>query len=157
MQANERVNVGVAEMAPVIKESLAKGNDVRLLVRGVSMHPLLQNERDFVVISPATSVKKRDIAFFERENGICVLHRVVKIRKNGFYCAGDNQVTVEGPIGLDRLLGVVTVLVRNGKELSVKNAKYRLYSFVWTALRPIRRPVVSVLRFFKRLIKRKGK
>ena len=147
------VKVGVAEMVPIIKESLAAGNDVRLIVRGVSMHPLLENERDSVVISPATRVKKRDIALFERESGALVLHRVAKVRKKGFYCVGDNQVELEGPISHDRLLGVATVLVRNGKEISVKNVRYRLYAAVWTALRPIRRPVVAVLRFFKRIFK----
>ena len=149
------VRVGVAELAPIIKESLAKGNDVRLIVRGISMYPLLVNERDFVVVSPAVRVKKRDVALYERASGTLVLHRVVKVRKEGFFCVGDNQVKVEGPIPYASLLGVATVLVRNGRELSVKNVKYRAYAFVWTAVRPIRRAVVAVLRFVKRLFLRK--
>jgi hypothetical protein len=155
MSEKHGVKVGLAEIAPVIKESLNSGNDVRLIVTGTSMYPLLTPERDAVVVSPCKSIKKRDIAFFERKSGLLVMHRVVKVKKDGFYCVGDNQTVVEGPISYENLLGKITLMVRNGKEIDVKSTKYRAYAWFWTAVRPIRRGVLAAWRKLKRVFKGK--
>lgn len=153
--AIDGVKVGVKEISPIIEETLREGNNVRLIVTGSSMYPLLTPERDSVVIRPATSVKKGDLALFKRSNGLIVLHRVAKVKKAGFYCVGDNQTRLEGPLSDDQILGVATTLIRDGKEISENSRTYRLYALVWLTLRPIRRAVVAVLRKIKRIFKGK--
>ena len=154
MSENRGVKVGISDIAPVIKETLKAGNNVRLIVTGTSMYPLLTPERDSVVVAPCDTIKKRDIAFFERVSGLLVMHRVVKAKKDGFYCVGDNQIVVEGPISYDNLLGKIILLVRNGKEIDVRSLRYRIYAWFWTLVRPFRRGVLAVRRKIKGIFKR---
>ena len=65
-------------------------------VEGDSMMPLLDQHRDTVKIVPvSTELKKYDIPLYRRPNGKLVLHRIIKVEKNGFITCGDNRFRTE--------------------------------------------------------------
>lgn len=141
-----------------IEALLKGGKTIRLFPEGYSMYPLLMPGRDEVILSPLPKRKlcRGDVVLYRRDQGILVLHRVCRCRKDGFYMVGDNQVQTEGPIRPDQMIGIMTGMVRKGKMISTDDWWYRLMSGIWLGMRPVRRcimvPGAKVKRFLKRIL-----
>lgn len=122
------------EIIPLIKE----GCTVPFTVSGGSMEPFLAGCRDSVYITaPILPLKKGDIAFFERESGKIVMHRVCKVTENGYYFIGDAQTISEGPIPDSAVIGKVNSVTRKGKTIC-KGFIWFFFRHVWLAIIPLR-------------------
>ena len=77
-------------------------------------------------------------------------HFSVQITKEGFYMVGDNQTHIEGPLQAEQIHGKLIEIIRKGKSISVENIVYRVLSWIWLCLRPIRRPISVVIAFIKK-------
>ena len=65
------------EYMKVVRSILEEGKEVPLVVTGNSMMPFLIDRRDQVLIKRIERpLKKGDIAFFQRENGQYIMHRI---------------------------------------------------------------------------------
>ncbi len=122
----------LSEYDETIREVLESGGEFRIYPSGTSMLPLLREGRDSVsLIKPSGQLKKSDIAFYLRENGAYVLHRVVK-SENGIYTmCGDNQIALEKGIDHNRVIGVVSRIFRDDKVIDLNSVGYKLYLFLW--------------------------
>lgn len=127
-----------------LEQLLENGNRICVKPQGYSMYPLLVPGRDAVIIEQHDSYRLRrgDIVLFRREGSILVLHRICRRRGDDFFMVGDNQKQIEGPIRRKQIKGKVTTVIRGGRTISVENRLYRMYSFIWLWLRPLR-PVLS--------------
>jgi hypothetical protein len=78
------------EALNVIEESINKGENVKLRIRGNSMAPLLINNFDYVTLQPIKGhkIKIGDIIFF-RYKGSFLMHRVVKTDPASIVTKGD--------------------------------------------------------------------
>ena len=130
------VKIHLADYYPLIRETLDQGGTFSLTITGQSMYPFILGNRDRVTLSPVTGkLKKNDLPFYRRANGQFVLHRIVKVEKDGTYtCCGDHQWWLEKGLKHDQMIGVATEYVRKGKRLTNKNVIYRIYRTVWTWL-----------------------
>ena len=83
-----------------LEQLLQEGNIIRLKPQGFSMYPLFIPGRDEALIQqvPVTSLKRNDVALYRRDQGILVLHRIVRVTADGYYMTGDNQYEIEGPL-----------------------------------------------------------
>lgn len=153
---NNIENVSLADAIDVIEEILSSGGDFKMFPRGTSMLPLIKQNIDSVVIKRHEGpLKKHDIAFYRRADGSFVLHRVMKVCRDGRYVmCGDNQTRLERGVPHEAVIAVVTRICKKDKELSLSSVKYRLYKFFWTKM-PIRRAVFLIRRILRRLFKRK--
>lgn len=135
--------------------ALQEGN-VMIKPEGYSMYPLFVPRRDIAVITKAdtATLKRGDVVLYRRwdASGILVLHRIVRITKEGFYMAGDNQTHIEGPLQAEQIHGKLIEIIRNGKSISVENVVYRVVSFIWLCLRPVRRPISVAVAFVKKKV-----
>lgn len=100
------------------------------IVHGYSMYPLLSNLKDSVYIVKTDDYKKYDVALFQRPNGKLVLHRIIKIKGEIYYFCGDNEFVLE-QVKKQQLIGKMTEFSRNGKEYTINNPRYKIYSRVW--------------------------
>ena len=106
---------------------------------GDSMSPLIRQDRDILIIEkPHGRLKKYDAALYKRDSGQYVLHRVLKVRPDDYVICGDNRYTKEYGIRDRHIIGVLTALVRDGKEISVTDWRYKAYVHLWCDLFPIR-------------------
>ena len=123
-----------------IEKLLRDGHPVRLKPQGFSMYPLFISGRDEAVIAPCdpASLHRGDVALYRRDNSILVLHRIWKVREDGFYMVGDNQTEIEGPLRPDQIRGKLIACNRNGLDFSTNNLLYRLLSGIWLFCRPLR-------------------
>ena len=119
------------------------------------MLPLIRQGRDLLVIERAQGrLKKYDVPLYRRDSGQYVLHRVLKVRKQDYVICGDNRWSKEYGITDRHILGVLTAVLRDGKELSVKDWRYRIYVHFWCDLFPIRAFLLKGIYVLKRMIKR---
>ena len=137
------------------EEELEKSGKLVYTTVGVSMRPLIKQDRDISIISkPTGRLKKFDVALYKRPNGQYVLHRVVKVLENGYVILGDNCVSKEYNIKESQILGVLTSLVRNGKEIDLNSFGYKLYVRARYAHYPVRVIISKTKRFLRKLLKR---
>lgn len=137
------------------EEELEKSGKLVYTTVGVSMRPLIKQDRDIAIISkPRERLKKFDVALYKRPNGQYVLHRVVKVLGNGYVILGDNCISKEYNIKDSQILGVLTSLNRNGKEIDLNSFGYKLYVRARYAHYPVRVIISKSKRFIKRLLKR---
>ncbi len=137
------------------EEELEKSGKLVYTTVGISMRPLIKQDRDIAIISkPRERLKKFDVALYKRPNGQYVLHRVVKVLGNGYVILGDNCISKEYNIKDSQILGVLTSLNRNGKEIDLNSFGYKFYVRARYAHYPVRVIISKSKRFIKRLLKR---
>ncbi|WP_028518354.1 S24/S26 family peptidase [Ruminococcus flavefaciens] len=138
------------------EEQLAKNGKLIYTNKGDSMMPLIKQDRDLLIIKPVQGrLKKYDVPLYKRDSGQYVLHRILKVRKNDYVICGDNRWVKEYGIRDRHIIGVLVAVIRNGKEVSVNNWKYKVYVHLWCDLFPLRALMVHVISKISRY--RKGK
>lgn len=112
------------------RTALMKGNIIRLKPQGSACIPSSPG-RDEALIQqvPVTSLKRNDVALYRRDQGILVLHRIVRVTANGYYMTGDNQYEIEGPLRPDQFRGKLIAFVRKGKK-SLSGILYTAFSLL---------------------------
>ena len=118
---------------------------------GNSMWPLLRQGRDLVVIEPAAGrLRRYDVPLYQRDSGKYVLHRVLRVRQRDYVLCGDNRWQRESGIGDRHIVGVLTAVIRDGKEFPVTAFRYRLYVHLWCDLFPLRALILHLIDLYKR-------
>lgn len=121
---------------------------------GDSMQPLIRQGRDLLIIEkPEGRLKKYDVPLYKRDSGKYVLHRIMKVRKDDYVICGDNRYRMEYGITDRNIIGVLTAVVRNGRELHVTDIRYRIYVHLWCDLFPLRACLLRSKKIFERLKK----
>lgn len=142
--------ISMSDMVVIINEQVELGGKVEFTPRGVSMLPMLRNNKDIVVLKKKPDrLKKYDLPLYVRDNGKYVLHRVVKVCDDGSYVmCGDNHVTKEPGITHEQIIAVVCEFTRKGKKYSCNDLGYRCYCRIWYAILPLR----YILRRMRRIL-----
>lgn len=121
---------------------------------GDSMMPLIKQGRDVLVISVVNGrLKRYDIPLYKRDSGQYVLHRILKVRKNDYVICGDNRFNKEYGITDRHIIGVLSGIIRDGREIPVTNIKCRIYAHLWCDLFPVRVLIIRIRQIFKRRLK----
>lgn len=127
----KEVSLHMADIVPLMRESLQEGQSVHFSPRGISMLPMLRQGKDTVTLTSVTGpLKKYDIPLYQRDDGAYVLHRITKVGET-YTCIGDNQFEYEPGIRHDQIIAVVSHFSRAGKQISVENLGYRIYTRLW--------------------------
>lgn len=144
-----------ATFLPEIVKLMEEGHTVTLRLRGYSMRPFLEDNRDKALLSKAINTQLGDVVLAETSPKHFVLHRVVKINGDDVTLRGDGNLGTE-QCKLSDIKGFAIGFYRKGREKLDKTngLKWRTYSFLWCTLLPIRRYLLAFyrriwLRFFK--------
>ena len=109
-------------------------------IRGVSMQPMLRQERDRVLVRPVRRrLQRYDVALYRYPSGKYVLHRVIRVLPQGYVIRGDNCYLDETHVTDAMILGVLDGVIRDGKTISARALRYRLYARVWVWSYPVRK------------------
>lgn len=152
-QKLEQLNIAGKDLVPIMKEQLEAGKTVRFNPKGISMLPLIRQGRDSVTLEKITRpLKRHDIAFYQRDNGQFVLHRIVEVGDT-ITCIGDNQFVYERGLRHDQFFALVSEFSRDGKKHSVNYLPYRIYYHFWYVSRPLRFFALRVINKLRRIFK----
>lgn len=115
------------------EEQLEKHGSLVYTNVGDSMMPLLRQNRDLMVIHRKGEgrCKKYDAVLYRRPAGEYVMHRILKVCPDSYVICGDNRWRREPNVPDEWILGVLTAVVRDGKEIPVTDWRYRLYVHLW--------------------------
>lgn len=121
---------------------------------GDSMMPLIKQGRDVLVISTVNGrLKRYEIPLYKRDSGQYVLHRILKVRKNDYVICGDNRCNKEYGITDRHIIGVLSGIIRDGREIHMTDIKCRIYAHLWCDLFPVRVLIIRIRQIFKRRLK----
>ena len=162
------VGVPLEQLAPIMSECLAQGQEVVLTVTGNSMSPFLRDKKDQVVLVACDpeALQPGDVPLFRRRSGRYVLHRIVE-RDDGVTCTrwgqeeampsrcdslrytmlGDAQWRKEPDIAPDQIIACATAFISRGKRWECDSDAYIRNRMRWHRLLFIR----PVLVFFYHL------
>lgn len=122
-----------------IEEVLAENGRCISKTEGDSMYPLIIEGKHKVLITlPDFPLSKGDVPLYKRDDRY-VLHRIVKVRKNGYVISGDNRGHAEKDITDRDIIGVLagvydgTNLLKSTDAAFIKHTKKVLRNY------PIRR------------------
>ena len=138
------------------EEQLVKTGKLIYTNVGDSMMPLIKQGRDLIVIEPVHGrLKKYDVPLYKRDSGQYVLHRILKVRPDDYVICGDNRWIKEYGIQDRHIIGILTAVIRDGKEIKVTDMKYKLYVHLWCDFFPIRAVITHVVDKLKRMHRRR--
>ena len=126
---------------PQVVALLAEGHTVTLPLRGRSMRPFLEDGRDKALLEAVKeSPRVGDAVLAEVTPGHFVLHRIVDISGERVTLRGDGNINTES-CRLSDVRALATAFYRKGRNTPdrVSDCKWRVYSWLWTRLLPIRR------------------
>lgn len=127
------------------EEILKKDRRLVYKTRGISMLPMLHQNRDIIVIVPPEGqLKKYDVALYKRGTSY-ILHRIIGVQDNEYLIRGDNTFRMEH-VSPELVIGVLTGFVRNGKSYTVEDTGYQIYCRIWNAIYPLRKMLFRMRR-----------
>ena len=135
---------------PEVARLVNEGKSVTLPLRGYSMRPYLEDQRDKgLLVKPKEPLKVGDVILAEIEPQRYALHRIVKIEGDDITMYGDGNFSPEHIKRTD-VLAIATGFYRKGsKKLdSVDTIYYKVYWRSWVALRPLRRYLLLLWRLY---------
>ena len=147
--------ISLDDIFPIISEQLVSGGNASFTIHGTSMLPFLKDRKDKVWITkPNRELKKYDIIFYRLDGVGFILHRIVKVTRDGVICRGDNHTDNEPLLKFDDVIALVTDYERNGVKRSVDSVFQILYSRFWVNTMIFRKVKRKIESMFKN---RKGK
>lgn len=121
------------------EEYLSRFGSLTYKNKGTSMMPLLRQDKDLftIVRKGPERCRKYDVVLYKDKLDRYILHRVIKVVKDGYFIRGDNTYRNEFRKE-EEIIGVMTGFIRDGKEISVDNPWYKLYSVFRNTSYPVR-------------------
>lgn len=136
-----------------LRELAEAGHALSVPVAGGSMAPFLINGRDTVYFeAPRTPLRPGDMVFYQRRDGRFVMHRIYRVRREGYYLLGDAQTVVEGPLDREQIFARVTAVKRKGKRAGPGSFWWRFFAGPWRWLRPLRPALLRGYSYVGRLL-----
>lgn len=150
----ERV-VDTREYVSVLREIAESGKVVSLRIAGSSMSPFLAHGRDYIYFTkPDRELRAGDMVFYQRRNGQYVMHRIYKVKPDGYYIVGDAQTEIEGPVARDQIFALIKKVKRKDRIIQPGDFWWEFFEHVWIRMIPLRRPAVRLYGAVSRLLRR---
>lgn len=144
----KRVNLKNALLLPHVKALIDEGHTVTINVKGRSMRPFLEHERDKVTLSAAKELHVGDAVLAEDVPDHYVLHRIIEIDGEHLTLMGDGNLCGTEHCLRENVLGIVTQYISPKRTISATDKALCRKIRLWRKLLPIRRYLLWLYRFF---------
>ena len=143
------IEIPNAILIPEIIKYLEQGHTVTLPLKGFSMRPFLENNRDMALLTSPKNIKVGDPVLAEIAPKQYVLHRIININGEHVTLLGDGNLTPEHCL-LSNIKASIDGFYRKGRKKldRTDGRKWKLYSKIWMEFRPLRR---WLLAFYRRI------
>ncbi len=128
-------------MMEEIRALISEGLTVSITVKGNSMNPFLVNLRDKITLGPwkDEDIKKGCVALVRDTRGNYLVHRIIERSEDKVILLGDGNVAVTETATVDNIIGIMYSVERKGRTWTAGSRTWRLYSWFWKVLTPVRR------------------
>jgi signal peptidase I len=115
-----------------IEEELTAHGVYYATTEGDSMAPLFRNHESVVCFRPLKGRLSRfDVPLVRREDGHCVMHRIVKVCKDGYITRGDNRRKNDAFVPENEVIAVMDGYYEGENYIPTADRRYRRYVFFW--------------------------
>ena len=130
-----------ALMMEEIRKLISEGRTVSLTVKGNSMNPFLVSLRDQMTLGPwkDEDIRKGCVALVKDIRGNYLIHRIISREGNTVTLIGDGNVGLYEKAVTDEILGIMYSITRKGKVWKADDRMWKLYSWFWMLILPVRR------------------
>ena len=136
------------------EEILERDHVLVYTCKGFSMWLLLHQNEDLLMLrKPDRELRKNDIVLFKASTKY-LLHRIVKVHGDTIITAGDHNAFKDRAISKDRVIGILTSFVRNGKERNVDELPIKLYGYIAADLIDVKIAARDVKHQIRKIVKR---
>lgn len=139
-----------AQFLPHVCQLVQEGHKVTIGAKGNSMRPFIESDRDAVVLSRLSQPAVGDVVLAELEPGHYVLHRIYAIKGDLIRLRGDGNPYQTEQCNACDLRATVVVIVRKGRKYATSSRTWKVYSWLWTRLLPMRRYLLALYRLLWR-------
>lgn len=128
-------------MMEEIRKLISEGRTVSLTLKGNSMNPFIVHLRDQMTLGPwkDEDIRKGCVALVKDTKGRYVIHRIIKRENDTVTLIGDGNVGLYETAQMCNIIGIMYSITRKGKEWKRDSRIWRLYSWFWMFLLPVRR------------------
>lgn len=138
---NERLTIANDVLLAQARAELADCRKVKLRAKGDSMRPFIHGGEDTLVIVPVNALRRGDIVLALIDEKRYVAHRIVGISDDTIILAGDANLFGTEKCGKEDVLGIVSSIIRDGRERNITGFRSRMSALLWRWLLPLRRAV----------------
>ena len=145
---SKKITIDKPDMFEEISRLTAEGKTVSLTAKGYSMNPFIYHLRDQITLGPweDKDIKKGVVALVKDTRENILIHRIVKREGNIITLEGDGNIGLQEKATIDNIAGIMHSITRKRRTYSSKGLIWRLYSWLWLALKPYRRYPLMIWR-----------
>lgn len=145
VQGNEpRKEIPNKVLLGLTRDMIREGHTATISVKGYSMRPFLEHQRDRVVLDAPVNLKVGDAVLAEIAPDHYVLHRIIALEGEHVTLMGDGNIQGTEACKLSDVAGLVTHYLRPNRTLLAADPKLKRRIRLWGRLLPVRRYLLFV-------------
>lgn len=135
-------------MMEEVRRLIAEGKTVSITVKGNSMNPFIVHLRDRMTLGPwkDQDIRKGTVALVKDTRGNYVIHRIIRRDEKTVTLLGDGNLGQYETASFDNIIAIMYSIDRKGRTWSRDSFIWRVYSWLWMLLTPVRRYPLAIWR-----------
>ena len=135
-------------MMAEISKLISEGSTVTITAKGYSMNPFIIHMEDQITLGPwrDDDIRKGTVALVRDTRGNYLIHRIIKRKGDKILLMGDGNVGIRETATTANIIAIMTAVTKKERTYHVTGMVWRLYSFIWALLRPVRRYPLTLWR-----------
>ena len=135
-------------MMTEISRLISEGKTVTITAKGYSMNPFIVHLKDQITIGPwkDEQIKEGAVVLAKDTRGTYLIHRIIKRDGDRLTLMGDGNIGLTETARTSEVIGLMQSVTKKGRTYSVQSLRWRLYSWFWKMLTPVRRYPLALWR-----------
>ena len=135
-------------MMEEIRSLISEGYTVEITAKGYSMNPFIMHLRDIIVLGPwkDEEIRKGAVVLAKDLKGNYIIHRVIRREGGVVTLMGDGNIGLTEQAGINEIIGIMHRVKRKGRTYGTDSLIWRLYSWFWMLITPVKRYPLSLWR-----------
>ena len=131
-----------------ISRLISEGKSISISAKGYSMNPFIVHMKDQITLGSWTDdqIKKGAVVLVKDVRGCYIIHRIIKREGNVLTLMGDGNIGIIETAYVEDNIALMHAVIKKGRTYSVNSLSWRLYSWFWKLLTPVRRYPLAVWR-----------
>ncbi|MBR5104597.1 MAG: S24/S26 family peptidase [Bacteroidales bacterium] len=137
-------------MMEEIRTLISEGRTVELTAKGYSMNPFIMHLRDTIALGPwkDEDIRKGTVVLAQTTYGDYVVHRIISRDGETVTLLGDGNIGITEKAHIKDIIGRMYSVKRKERTYKVKGLAWRLYSWLWMQITPVKRYPLALWRKF---------
>ncbi len=136
---------------------LKEDKELTYISNGYSMYPLIKQREDILhIVLLERKPLLGDILLYKDINEHYILHRLIKIKKDGTYLlAGDNNYWVDKPIREENILGILKDITKKDGKIINLEKDYKFKGFLKVHFHHLKSLRLYIRHIFRKIFRKR--